>query len=404
MAESRGKAGSYLGFWALIATQFQGAFNDNAFKFIIIFYLPRLFLDPEVGASHPTMLRLITPLSAALFTIPFIIFNAYAGALADRYSKKAVVVWTKYAEVAIMVCGLVAFWLGSPVLIWSVLFLMAAQSTFFSPAKYGLLPEILPESRLSWGNGILQMGTLVAIIIGTAVAGPLLDAFSDRIYLASVVLILLSGIGVVTSYGITRPPAANPRQRIPCLPWSGMGQYFKLFWADRWLLLTMLGIAYFWFAGALLQLNLVEHAKVTLDLPSDTLKSYLQVSLALGIGIGSVAAGYLSGAKIEVGLIPLGALGLTTFGALLAWPGYSFGAILALLFGLGFFAGFFQVPMAATLQERSPDAVKGGMIATTNFVTFTGMTIAAGLFWLMFSWLSSAPIRSFCSRPSLRWS
>lgn len=386
-------AGFKAGFWALIGTQFQGAFNDNVYKQLIILYLPVLMANPKVP---------VTALAWLIFNIPWLLFPAFAGAVADRFSKQTVTVWMKYLEVLVMGLGLVAFFFQSPLFVWVVLFLMASQSTFFSPAKYGLLPEILPESRLSWGNGVLQLWTFVAVILGTAAAGPLLDILKDRIYWASVVLVSLSLVGVLTSHFITKPRPADPARRFPVSPWSGMGRYFKLFWADRWLFLTMLGLAYFWFAGVLAMMNIIEFGKAT---ATDELGnavggwatriSLLSTSLALGIGVGSLGAGYLSGRKIEVGLVPLGALGLSGVAALLALPGFSYGATLGLLFALGFFAGLYDVPLAATLQERSPDDVKGGMIATSNFVSFVGMTLAAALFMLLFNVLGFSTYKVF---------
>lgn len=373
------QAGSLRGFWALNITQFQGAFNDNAYKFLIIYFLLHLYMGESQDEATANR---VAAWAGTLFSVPFVLFPGYAGALADRYSKQQVALWTKYWEVLVMTLGLVGFWLRSPVFIWTMLFMMATQSTFFSPAKYGLLPEILPESRLCWGNGLIQMFTFLAIITGTAIAGPFRDWVGDRAYLASIPLIVLSSLGVASAHCITRPPAANPSQRVPWNPWAGMGKYLRLFWADRWLFLTMLGITYFWFAGAIMVSNVVRFGAVELALETDAEKSLLQACLAVGIGVGSLAAGFLSRGRIEVGLVPAGALGLSVFSALLAWPGFGYGACAGLLCGLGFFAGFYVVPLNAVLQERSPEDVRGGMIATNNFVCFAGMLVASGLYWL----------------------
>jgi acyl-[acyl-carrier-protein]-phospholipid O-acyltransferase/long-chain-fatty-acid--[acyl-carrier-protein] ligase len=362
------------GFWALIATQFQGAFNDNAFKVIVVFLIPLLAKE----AGYPA-----TAMAFLIFNIPFLLFPSYAGYLADRFSKQRVAVFTKYWEVLVMGMGLVAFLLNSPTFLWVTLFLMAAQSAFFSPAKYGILPEILREERLSWGNGVLQLGTMLAIILGTAVATPLVAAFKDRAYLTSVVLIGFSIAGVVTSYFITKPPPAAPGRGVPWNPWAGIGRCFHCFRADRWLFLTMLGIGYFWFAGVLAMQNIIELAKATVA--STALQGQLLTALSLGIGLGSVATGFLSRGKIEVGLIPLGGLGLAVFSALLGIGAWSFWGNLGLLFGLGFFGGFFIIPLDATLQQRSPKDMRGDMIATCNFVTFAGMTVSAVLFYVLFN-------------------
>jgi acyl-[acyl-carrier-protein]-phospholipid O-acyltransferase/long-chain-fatty-acid--[acyl-carrier-protein] ligase len=370
-----GGVASRRGFWALIITQFQGAFSDNFFKFILIMYVPQIVAQEDFP---------VTALSFFVFNIPFLLVPSLAGALADRLSKQRVTVLTKYLEFVVMGLGLLGFLLGNALLLWSTLFLMALQSAFFSPAKYGILPEILPESRLSWGNGVLEMATFIGIIAGTAVAGPLFGVLAGREYLASIVLLGLSGVGLLSSHFITKPPPASPHQPIPINPWSGMGRYFGLFYADRWLMLTMLGIAYFWFLAVLTSQNIIEFANAAYP-GEPTRLSYLMASMAFGIGLGSVVAGLLSRSKIEVGLIPLGGMGLTLFCGLLGLEGWSYGATFWLLLSAGFFAGVFHLPMGATLQHRSPNGVKGGMIAASNFVTFSAMSAAAVLFWWLFN-------------------
>ena len=201
------------GFWALMATQFQGAFNDNLYQWVITFYLLALFPKVVDGAKEYLYLGRFTAntfvpaFATFLFSMPFIIFPALFGALADRYSKQRVAVATKWWEIGIMAMGGLAFYLGYTPLIWFLLFLMATQSAMFGPAKYGILPEILPPSRLSWGNGVIQMGTMIAIILGTGFAGPLFLALSGRVYLASVVLVLLSVFG--TFILLHYPPACR---------------------------------------------------------------------------------------------------------------------------------------------------------------------------------------------------
>ena len=304
-----GRKSHHCGFWALIATQAQGAFSDNVLKMLVVLSLPSMVNDPE----YP-----VTAVAFMLMSLPPLLFPSLAGSLADRFSKQRVAVMTKILEIAVMAMGLAAFRFQSPTLIWFTVFMMATQSAFFNPAKYGILPEILPESKLSWGNGILQMATFVSIIAGLSIVGPLVEIFDTRIYLASVVLIVLAGAGLVSSHFITKPPPASPTQAISLNPWSGMGQYFKVFYADRWLFLTMLGIGYFWFAAVLTNMNIIELSKEQDMSPVDL--SLLLASIALGIGLGSPAAGFLSRNKIDVGLIPLGGLGLDSFSLVLLLP------------------------------------------------------------------------------------
>lgn len=394
------------GFWALVVTQFQGAFNDNVYQWLIIFSLiASMGAGLDGGHVDLSWIRegwsmdpydYVTGLSGILFSLPFIIFPSMFGALADRVSKGRLATATKVLEVAIMIAGGLAFVYGNIYIIWFLLFMMATQSAMFGPAKYGIMPEILPESRLSWGNGIIQMGTLAAVILGTLAGGKLHGMYEDRLYIVSMFLVLLSMSGVLSSLWITRPPAANPGLAIPMnplLPWKGMGRYFRVIWSDRILLNVVIGYVYFWFAGSLVRNNLIKFGGDTLGL-SEALQTGLIGAVTIGIGIGAVAAGYLSRGKIEMGLVPIGAMGMALFAGLLAVPAVDFaylsqgtegaGAYYYFVamssFGLGFFAGMFDVPLAAAIQHRSPKGTVGGVIATTNMLTFVGMAGSNAMF------------------------
>jgi acyl-[acyl-carrier-protein]-phospholipid O-acyltransferase / long-chain-fatty-acid--[acyl-carrier-protein] ligase len=410
------------GFWALVATQFQGAFNDNLYQYIIIFYLLSLFRDVPQGAEEYRYFgywpasTFVPAFANFLFALPFIIFPGIFGALADRFSKQRLAVATKWLEICVMTLGGIAFYLGYTPLIWGILFLMATQSALFGPAKYGILPEILPSSRLSWGNGVIQMGTIIAIIAGMGLAGPLFLKIQDHIYFASLVLVSLSAIGIATSYFITRPPAANPNMSIPknpLMPWQGMGNKFAAIRKDRLLFFTVVGYVYFWFVGALARQNMFKFAEINLMISEDR-TSYLLAAIAIGIGVGALLAGYLSRGKVELGLIPVGALGMTLFSLLLGLPadihrattiplarfiavpltggasgfastlaanvGGHYLVVLLFSLGLGMFAGMFGVPLAASIQKRAPKDIKGGVIATVNMLTFIGIALSSLVF------------------------
>ena len=214
------------------------------------------------------------------------------------------------------------------------------------------------------GNGVLGLGTFVAIITGTVLAGILSDTFKRDQTWSGVVLIVLAILGTLTSRGISRLPAADPNKRLRVNFVPEVIAQVRGICRDRVLALAVLGGAYFWFLGALLQLAILFYGKDVLSL-SDTRSGLLQVSLAIGIGLGSLAAGYLSGRKIEYGLIPLGALGLSLFGLLLSRAGLGFGSVALNLGLLGFFGGFYIVPIQALIQQR-PDR-KGERINHRHF-------------------------------------
>ncbi|HOZ47782.1 MAG TPA: MFS transporter [Candidatus Hydrogenedentes bacterium] len=366
------------GFWALIVTLFQGAFNDNAYRWIITYHLFRSYIDPATGTPSAEKAASITALGAILFSVPYIVFPGLAGALSDRYSKRTITIATKVWEVMVMTLGLVAFWLEVEPVIWFLLFLMNMQSAFFSPSKYGILPEILPESRLSWGNGVLNMATFVAIITGTACAGVLFDR-EFTIYAMSGVLILLSLIGLTASLFVSRVPAADPGRRIPLNPWSGMRRPLEIYRKDNVLFLMLIIGSFFWFAGALVQQNVPVFGRVTLGL-SELAISIMIAIVGIGIGAGSLAAGYLSRRRIELGLVPLGMAGVAVLAILLAMPWGNTTVMTALLFLLGFSSGVYVVPVNAMVQYRSPGELKGGMIAAFNLINCIGILLAGALY------------------------
>ncbi|MBI4470069.1 MAG: MFS transporter [Acidobacteria bacterium] len=375
------------GFWSLIATQFLGAFNDLSLKNLIIFLV--------IGMDLPAGQReLLVPLIGALFALPFILFSMAGGYLADRHSKRSVTIGVKIFEIGVMAFAIAALWMSNLTMELAAVFFMGVQSAVFGPSKYGLLPELLPEKRLSWGNGVLELGTFVASILGTAFGAMLSDLFRGRQAWSGVILSLLAGIGLITSLGISRLPAAAPEKTFQLNFISNFWRQLMALRADRALWLAMLGNTYFFFLAALLQFNIVFYGKEVLGL-GDTQNGLLQASVALGIGIGSLAAGYLSGGKIEYGLIPLGAVGVSVFSLGLWMPGLTstqFGLLLGLL---GFFGGFAIVPISALLQHRPAREEKGGVLAAANLASFIGIFVASGVYWLFDARLGFDPRNIF---------
>ncbi|HUL16855.1 MAG TPA: acyl-[ACP]--phospholipid O-acyltransferase [Terriglobales bacterium] len=366
------RKGWKLGFWSLIATQFQGAFNDNGLKFFVIFLV--LGTNPSQEQKDFWVF-----LIGNLFAIPFLLFSMTGGFLADRYSKRSVTIATKIFEVGAMVFALYAFSNGNVYLSFVVIFLASTQAAIFGPSKYGLLPEVLPSELLSWGNGVLELTTFVAIILG-AVIGPLLaQLFRGREALVALFFGGCTLIGLVSSLGISRVLAADSNKNFRWNIFGDLRDQFRLIRPDRVLKLAIVGNTYFWFLGALLQFVIVFYGRDILRL-DEAHGGYLQAALAIGIGVGSFAAGYLSGNKIEYGLIPLGAVGMTTVGFALSLHGLTFDEVIALLALLGFAGGFFVVPINALIQHRPEERHKGSVIAFANFLSFVGILLASAVY------------------------
>lgn len=365
------------GFWSLIVTQFQNAFNDNAIKFLVIYIIVAL------GFSHRQRDFLVLVVGG-LFAIPFIFFSLTGGYFADRYSKRSVVIGTKLMEVGVMGVTIAGLALQNLPLECAAVFLISSQSALFGPSKYGLLPELLPERRLSWGNGIIELGTFLGSISAVMASGYLAEHFRGREGLAGVVLLGCTIFGLITSLGITHVPAADPGRTFRWNPFGDLSSQLGIIRTDRVLSWAVLGNSYLWFLAALLQFTIVIYGHDVLRI-DDTHIGYLQAAVGIGIGIGSFAAGYLSGGKIEYGLIPLGAIGMTVFSALLYNPAQtelSAGMHLSLL---GFFGGFFAVPLNALIQHRPRPEEKGGVIAAANLFSFVGVFAAAGAYYLFSS-------------------
>lgn len=359
------------GFWSLIVTQFQGAFSDNALKQLVIFTV----LASVAKESGDLMVSVVN----ALFALPFIFFSMTGGFLADRYSKRSVMTAVKFCEIGIMTLALAGLAFGNVFLQIASVFLMGVHSAIFGPSKYGSLPELLPEKKLSWGNGILELGTFMAIITGTMLGGILFDSFKGQQHFSGFVLIALAAFGLMTSFGVTKIPAANPAKKFNPNPLGDLVTQLRIIRKDRALWLALIGNAYFTFFAMIVTQNLIIYGDHVLHL-TPTHTSYLNAALAIGIGLGSFAAGYLSGEKVEYGLIPLGSVGMTITAALLSAHGIGFGGLMAGLATLGFFGGFFIVPVSALLQRRPHPTNKGGVLAAANLTSFIGVFAAAGVY------------------------
>ncbi len=351
----------------LLVAQFFGAFNDNAWRVIVTLLGIDLVVATAVDADAAAQAR--TTLATVALTLPLIVFSIPAGWLNDRVSKRSVIVWLKGVEVVLMAA---AAWSLSrdPAGWWPLVILacMGAQSALFSPAKYGILPELVAHAHLSPANGLLEMFSTLAIIAGAGVAGVLLELAGSRAWLAALPLVVFAVVGLVAALGIPRVPAARAEgglQRSLVGGWRAAR-------ADRVLWLAILGSVFFWLVASVLFQVVVVYVKTGLGVSNDGASLALGV-LMVGLAAGSVTAGRLSGGRVEIGLIPLGALALAAFtvafGALRpALPG----TCLAFL-AMGFAGGLINVPLNALKQWRSPHPLRGGVLALSNLLVYAAI-------------------------------
>lgn len=371
------------GFWALIATQFQGAFSDNILRNLLLSMIVGMNL---AKTERETFVSVVT----FLFSVPFLILSMPGGWLADRFSKRQITIWTKVMEFGSMLlatAGLATHTLG---LSLAALTLVASQAALFGPSKYGLLPELLPEKSLSWGNGVIELGTFLAIIIGTVVGAWMGEHFSGHDAYAGYVLLGLSVIGFLTSLGVDNVPAAAPEKPFRLNIVGDLWTQIEKMRKDRALFLAVLGNTYFWFLGSLLFSTIVVYGPDVLHV-GQTKTGYLNAMLAVGIGIGSMAAGWVSENKIEYGLIPLGSIGMTCTGLALGITPHGMAGSAALLGMLGFWAGFFAVPVNALIQHKPADDDKGGIIAAANLLSFVGIAISSGVYFVFTAYIHLDP-------------
>jgi acyl-[acyl-carrier-protein]-phospholipid O-acyltransferase / long-chain-fatty-acid--[acyl-carrier-protein] ligase len=371
------------GFWALIATQFQGAFSDNILRNLLLSMIVGMNL---AKTERETFVSVVT----FLFSVPFLILSMPGGWLADRFSKRQITIWTKVMEFGSMLLAAAGLATGTMWLSLAALTLVASQAALFGPSKYGLLPELLPEKALSWGNGVIELGTFIAIILGTVAGAWMGEHFHAHAIYAGYVLLSLSVIGFATSLGIDKVKPAAPEKKFRINIVGDLWVQIAKMRKDRALWLAVLGNTYFWFLGSLLFSTIVVYGPDVLHI-GQTKTGYLNAMLAVGIGLGSMAAGWVSDNKIEYGLIPLGSIGMTLTGlALGMWP-HGMAGSAALLGLLGFWAGFFAVPVNALIQHKPKDEDKGGIIAAANLLSFVGIAISSGLYFVFTAYVHLDP-------------
>jgi acyl-[acyl-carrier-protein]-phospholipid O-acyltransferase / long-chain-fatty-acid--[acyl-carrier-protein] ligase len=383
MAKRKGLAMSSFG-W-LNVTQFLGALNDNVFKFLIVFFLYRL--GHELNTTQV--------LATVVFVVPFLLFSHAAGVLADRFSKRHIIVSAKGAELLVMVAGFLALRLGSPsalpAILYVLLFVMCSQSAFFGPSKYGIIPELVGEQRLSRANSFLVSLSYLAIIIGTFLPSFFVDVLFKGNYTALAgFCVAVAALGLVASQRIEVTEAVGAKQRFT--PWFVV-DIFKTFIGlrrDRYLQLAVLGSAYFLFLGAFIQQALLYYGVETLGLSIERSGYFFPVA-ALGIGVGALLAGRLSGRNIELGVVPIGAVGLTLCCLGMSGIPATARALAPVVFLIGLSSGLFIVPLNSFIQYRAPRERRGEILACCNFMSFLGAAISAVVFFVLARVLSLSP-------------
>ena len=366
-------------FAPFFVTQFLGALNDNIFRNGLVILVT--FQGVLVAGMNPSVLANV---AGALFILPFFLFSATAGQLADKYEKSLLMRRIKLLEIALMGIAATAFFTQSFVLLLVVLFLMGCQSTLFGPVKYAYLPQQLATEELVGGNALVESGTYVAIILGLIGGGLLVDRSADGQMLIGATLIGVAFLGYLASRQVPTTKAVDPTLSVKLNAWKETWRIVGFAREERSVFLSILGVSWFWFFGSAMTLQLPAYTLIVLN-GNEFITTGLLAAFAIGVGVGSLLCERMSGHRVELGLVPFGAFGLSLFaidlyfaqpdastaavnsiGEFLARPG-SWRVLIDLTL-IGAFGGFYSVPLYALIQQRSKRRHLSRIIAANNII------------------------------------
>jgi 1-acyl-sn-glycerol-3-phosphate acyltransferase len=390
------------GFAAFFVTQLLSAFNDNFFKNAVVIWISatqaRLFgLTPEVMIS----------LCSGVFIVPFFVFSATAGQLADRYGKTGLIRLIKLAEIAIMALAACGFFAASLPLLLTGIFLMGVHSAFLGPIKYSILPQLVSADELVAGNALVEMGTFLAILAGTIGGGVLILGERGGSWVAASV-IGCAVLGYIASLRLPVLPAVAPELRVSLNPLRPTLEILRITARTRAVFLSALGISWFWFFGTALLTLLPAYARVTLSAHEHVVTLFLALFCA-GIALGSLLCEKLSGKNLELGLVPFGSFGMTLFALDLFFVGTPAHAsavplevmdflrtphaprVLVDLFGIALFGGFYTVPLYTMIQQRAEPSERSRVVAGNNVLNALFMVVASGMLAGLFALKLSVP-------------
>ncbi len=375
-------------FGPVFATQFLGAFNDNVFKNALLILIA--FQVAGVGSSDSNTL---INLAAGIFILPFFLFSASAGQLADKYEKSFLIRLIKLFEISIMICAAVGLYLRSVPFLIGVLFLMGTQSALFGPVKYGILPQLLGDDELIGGNGLVGMGTFMAILLGTMAGGLLVGIPDGGTIAVGMIVVTVACMGYWVSRSIPPVPTVDPGLKVN---WNALTETWRIIQftrQSRTVFLSVIGISWFWFFGATYLAQFPNFTRVVLH-GNEQVVTLLLALFSVGVGVGSLFCERLSGRMVELGLVPFGSIGLTVFGIDIffavpdAAAGELVGAIQFLqapgswrvsadVILIGLFGGFYVVPLYALVQQRSKASHRSRIIAGNNVLNALFMLMSA---------------------------
>lgn len=367
-------------FLPFFCTQFLGALNDNVFKTALI--TMAVFHTSDLTMLDGAVLATLLP---GVFILPFFLFSATAGQIADKFEKSQLIRLVKIFEVVLMLFAAIGFLLHVFWLLILALFMMGMHSTLFGPVKYAYLPQHLAEAELVGGNGLVEMGTFVAILFGQMV-GAGLGMHQDGELVTGLSIVGFALLGYFASKQIPSSSAAEPNLTINWNPMTETGRNIAFVWKSQPIWLAIIGISWFWFYGAILLAQFPVFAKEVLH-GDESVFILLLAVFSVGVGVGSLLCERLSKGMVEIGLVPLGAMGMLAFGVDLytsSASGVADGHLLADVGLIGLFGGIYIVPLYALIQSRAKKTHQSRVIAANNILNALFMVVSAVFAMLIF--------------------
>ena len=378
-------------FLPMFVTQFLGALNDNVYKQALLLVITYGWINQQ-SANVSTL----NNLAALLFILPYFIFSATAGQIADKYERARLVRGIKILEIVIMLIGSAGFLLGHLWLLLLALFLMGTHSTFFGPIKYAILPEILKPNELMSGNALFQSGTSMAILIGMILGGAVISASEGNLLWISLTIVTIAILGYFSSRFILKQNVATPDLEIDWNFFRTSFQTLKYAKSIPLIYLVLLGNSWYWFYGATYLTQIPQLTQQNLH-ASENVVSLLLTFFSVGIGIGSLLCRRIGGTEVNLKMVPIGAIGLTVFALYLAaslsfvpvqtgellhlsdvfQQGWSYYHVMLAVTMLGISGGFYIVPLYAMMQAYSPRSHRARVVAANNILNAVFMVSSA---------------------------
>lgn len=378
-------------FLPMFLTQFFGAFNDNIYKYALLMVFTYGWIQSgSIGIST------LNNLAALLFILPFFIFSATAGQMADRYERSKLIRALKMGEIIIMLIATIGFFIGSLWLLLFALFMMGVQSAFFGPIKYAILPDILHEQELMTGNAIFQSGTSLAILLGMVIGGIVISFSAGNMTWICLTLLIVSCFGYFASRMILPQRIADPSSTVNWNFFSTSWQIVKFSYGLPLIFIILLGNSWYWFYGATIITQIPQMTKDFLH-GNENVSSIILTFFSIGIVIGSAICKKLSGNVVNIKMVPFGAIGLTVFALYLSWAlaniplqqgelftvaqifqqGFAYYQVFLAVTLLGISGGFYIVPLYAMMQAKAPESHRARVVAANNIFNAIFMVTAA---------------------------